>query len=76
MDLGPGKSAVAAAQRGHRDRGDLSFAYHPTEVSEARVDVGELRGGAERVRQALRQWQSRQTENRPAWHSHPVGERR
>ncbi|QKW12495.1 DivIVA domain-containing protein [Verrucosispora sp. NA02020] len=31
---------------------------------------------AERVRQALRQWQSRQTENRPAWHAHPVGERR
>ncbi|MFV2102902.1 DivIVA domain-containing protein [Micromonospora sp. LOL_024] len=31
---------------------------------------------AERIRQALRQWQSRHADCRPAPHAHPVGERR
>ncbi|MEV2240798.1 DivIVA domain-containing protein [Micromonospora sp. NPDC049891] len=31
---------------------------------------------SERIRQALRQWQSRHTDCRPATHGHPTGERR
>ncbi|WP_433531672.1 DivIVA domain-containing protein [Micromonospora sp. CA-263727] len=31
---------------------------------------------AERIRQALRQWQAKHAECRPARHGHPVGERR